>query len=83
MLEQKLYFLEKNAPTDPNQTALFWFGLVWFGNLDFILIVSQTKPHVFLFKSNYLVKQNCCMTSNLSKELVLNKVLQLSLINQV
>jgi len=27
-VEKKLYCLKKTAPTDSNQTALVWFGLV-------------------------------------------------------
>jgi len=36
---KKLYCLRKTAPTDPTQTALFWFGS------DFILKVNWTKAN--------------------------------------
>jgi len=48
MLETKKKLLsKKTAPTDQIQTALVWFGLVWFVS-DFIFNVNRTKPNGIL-----------------------------------
>jgi len=47
MLEKNWIVLKKTAAINLTQTALIWFGLVWFG-FCFKSQLNQTKPHAFL-----------------------------------